>query len=193
MFKMLYRSVPARTFCVAIIATGVASFAVAQTVNPNALSVRSKMAVNGIGSVRVGIPLTKAIDSSAMPWRVENSWAEGGDCRYARPVMEDKSDAPGLSFMVVGGVVVRAEVDKPGIATVSGVQVGDSEAKVKAAYAGKIKTEVHPYDPAGHYLIYTPTDAKDAKSRLIFETDGKKVTSFRAGRLPEVRWIEGCS
>ena len=29
--------------------------------------------------------------------------------------------------------------------------------------------------------------------QLVFETDGRVVTAFRAGMLPMVRWVEGCS
>ena len=35
-------------------------------------------------------------------------------------------------------------------------------------------------------------EARDGVA-IIFETDGAEVTSFRAGRLPPVRWVEGCS
>ncbi len=163
----------------------VAAVAQAPTFKP--LTVQSRMAVNGIGPVRIGMSLTKAIDATQASWKVDFS-VDDQDCRYAKPEKAISS----LAFMVVGGVVVRAEVSSPGIKTISGVQVGDSEAKVKAAYPGKIKVEAHKYDPAGHYLIYMPSDPKDAQYRLLFETDGKVVTSYRAGRVPEVSWIEGC-
>ena len=29
--------------------------------------------------------------------------------------------------------------------------------------------------------------------RMVFETDGKRVKLIRAGRLPEVEYIEGCA
>jgi hypothetical protein len=35
-------------------------------------------------------------------------------------------------------------------------------------------------------------DSASAGKALVFETDGKHVTMFRAGRLPEVKWVEGC-
>jgi hypothetical protein len=28
--------------------------------------------------------------------------------------------------------------------------------------------------------------------RIVFETDGQRVTRFRAGRLPAVQYVEGC-
>lgn len=42
----------------------------------------------------------------------------------------------------------------------------------------------------GHYI---EIEIKGGKFSIIFETDGKRVTSFRTGRSPEVRYIEGCS
>jgi hypothetical protein len=36
-------------------------------------------------------------------------------------------------------------------------------------------------------------DSASAGKEIVFETDGKRVTMFRAGRLPEVEWVEGCS
>ena len=97
----------------------------------------------------------------------------------------------GVAFMFVGGRIARVEVDEPGVRTAAGAQVGDTEARIKSLYPG-IKSEPHHYED-GHYLIYTPKDAKQKKYRLIFETNGKTVTRYRAGALPAVEWIEGCS
>jgi hypothetical protein len=172
----------------------VGTLAAAQKPAFQPLTAQSKMAVNGIGPVRIGMPLTKAIDATQASWSVESAIDENNDCRYAHleNAPKGKDGYPALSFMVVDGIVVRAEVERRGITTVSGIGVGDSEQKVKDTYPGKITVETHPYDEKGHYLIYTPTEPKDAKFRLIFETDGKTVMSYRAGRVPEVRWIEGC-
>ncbi|MBC8137392.1 MAG: hypothetical protein H8F28_16045 [Fibrella sp.] len=188
--RKYFGSVPSAAVC---LTAAVATFAFAQTAPFKPLTAQSKMAVNGIGPVRLGMTLAKAIDATQVSWKVEYAVSEG-DCRYAHPENAPKGadGYPTLSFMVVDGVVVRAEVGRRGISTVSGVQVGDTEQKVKETYPGKIKVETHPYDDKGHYLIYTPTERKDAKFRLIFETDGKVVTSYRAGRVPEVHWIEGC-
>ena len=57
-------------------------------------------------------------------------------------------------------------------------------------YRGRVKTEPHKYVQGGHYLIVTsPTDTMH---QIVFETDGKRVTTYRVGRTPEVRWVEGC-
>ena len=59
-----------------------------------------------------------------------------------------------------------------------------------ALYGGRVKSEPHKYVRGGHYLV-VPSPA-DSDAQLVFETDGKRVTSYRVGRLPEVRWVEGC-
>ena len=33
----------------------------------------------------------------------------------------------------------------------------------------------------------------DGKVQLVFETDGSKVVSYRAGVEPQVQYVEGCS
>ena len=43
------------------------------------------------------------------------------------------------------------------------------------------------------YLTYVPKDKSDRNYRVVFETDGKRVLGFRAGKLPEVEFVEGCS
>ncbi|WP_267871531.1 hypothetical protein [Nostoc sp. CHAB 5715] len=38
-----------------------------------------------------------------------------------------------------------------------------------------------------------PKDRANQNYRVVFETDGKRVTQFRSGKLPEVEFVEGCS
>jgi len=85
--------------------------------------------------------------------------------------------------------------DKSAITTLSGAKIGDTEARIKALYPGQIKVSPHKYtgDSGGHYLTFVPKDKSDRFYRLIFETDGKQVTNFRSGKLPEVEYVEGCS
>ena len=101
---------------------------------------------------------------------------------------------PGLRLMVAGGRVVRADVDSAGIQTGSGAEVGMGEAQIQTLYPGQIRTEPHKYTgPRGHHLVFVPRDAADSGYRLIFETDGRVVTRYRAGLRPQVEYVEGCS
>jgi quercetin dioxygenase-like cupin family protein len=73
------------------------------------------------------------------------------------------------------------------VATAEGARIGDTDGRIRELYEGRVTEQPNKYTP-GHSLVVTP----DAEHRIIFETDGKVVTRFRAGRLPEVEWVERC-
>lgn len=98
----------------------------------------------------------------------------------------------GVSLMVLSDTVVRVDIDTGTVATQEGIRIGDTEARVLEAYRGHVTVEAHPYDgPEWHYLIVDPP--ADTLHRMIFETDGTNVTSFRAGLRDAVDLIEGCA
>jgi hypothetical protein len=98
----------------------------------------------------------------------------------------------GLGLMFRKNRVVQVDVSSANFQTASGAQVGDTEEKIKALYPERITVEPHPYDPDGHYLIYSPSEKSDRGFGMVFETDGKKVTMFRTGTQPAIALIEGC-
>lgn len=59
-------------------------------------------------------------------------------------------------------------------------------------YPGRVEVQPHKYTgPEGHYLsVSVPSDTL---LRIIFETDGRVVTRYRAGRRPAVEYVEGRS
>jgi hypothetical protein len=153
---------------------------------PEPLTKASRLSTSALGPIEFGMSLDEAQDV-ARTTIVENVDAQNGSCGYAEP----DPAIPGLSFMLEGDRVVRADVTSPGINTVSGIHVGSTEAEVLATYGARIKSEQHEYDDQGHYLVYTPKDVAD-QTRIVFETDGSRVTIMRAGLLPAVLYIEGC-
>lgn len=145
-----------------------------------------QLEMDGIGPGRVGMTVAAAeqLLGTATIERIE----DGDVCGY---VHFAKLPA-GVSFMVAGDTIVRANVDAEGVRTEAGLGVGSTESEVKAAFSPRVTVELHPYTgPEGHYLVVTDPSRPDF--RMIFETDGKLVTSVRAGREPEVRLIEGCA
>ena len=43
-------------------------------------------------------------------------------------------------------------------------------------------------------MIRRPSGTEaDSGFEVVFETDSQRVTRYRAGRLPEVEYVEGCS
>lgn len=109
-------------------------------------------------------------------------------CRYVRP----KNRYIRASFMLTEGRIARVDIWKRGISTVSGIRVGDSERSVRRRFAGRLRVTPHEYT-SGWYLEFVPKDRVDRTRRVIFETKNGRVSYIRAGRLPEVRYIEGCA
>ena len=106
-------------------------------------------------------------------------------CHYVYP--EGKFDDVG--FMVEYGHITRIDIYSKKISSVGAIHIGDSETAVKQAFPGKVKEEIHPYiGSEGKYLI---VETKKGFA-FVFETDRGKVTTFRAGRLSSVQYIEGC-
>lgn len=161
------------------------------------LSDESRLSLDGIGPVDVGMTLEQASAAAGTQIRfLPEGRAVNPECDYARGV----NGPEGVAFMVVNGRIRRVDVGTylPGmhpseVRTVSGIGLGSTEDEVKRTYPGRIRVEPHPYNPDGRYLVYTPNDPALSHLGMIFETDGQRVTSFRAGEADQVSWIEGCS
>ena len=141
----------------------------------------------GYGALRIGMTVKNAATALGSP---VPSMA-GLDTACAYPKFDDQP--AGMRIMVVRGNVARLEVDSASIATGLGARVGDAESRVKDLYGSRVVVQPHKYASSGHYLIVNPIPATDTGYELVFETDSGRVTKYRAGRVPEVEWVEGCS
>ena len=138
----------------------------------------------GLDRPQVGTPLAQA--AAALRATPDTAAMRGG-CGYLPFAM-----IPGVRVMVNEGRVARVDVDRAGIGAKGGGGVGDPEARIRELYAGRVTESPHKYTD-GRYLTVTSQEPADSAFRIVFETDGAKVTRYRAGRLPEVEWVEGCS
>ena len=142
---------------------------------------------DGLGQIQIGMNLDDAVNMGLLN---ENPSMKT-ECDFVFPAV-GAGIPDGVSVMVVKGKVARIDVDTGAVTTEDGVKVGDSEDKVQSVYDGDVQVEPHKYIEGGHYMTVMG-DSASAGNAIVFETDGKRVTSFRAGRLPEVKWVEGCS
>jgi hypothetical protein len=110
------------------------------------------------------------------------------DCRYVHPSFAP----PGVSFMVVRDTVARIDVDSAGVLTDTGIGVGDSTSRVRAAYGPEVITTPHKYVAGGEYQTVRSRSPTDSSFRIVFESENGRVTRYRAGRVPEVEWVERC-
>lgn len=108
---------------------------------------------------------------------------------------------PGVSLMLVSepnqdlltqGRIARVDILEPSYTTAAGIGIGSTEAEVKAVYRPFVRVSQHTYVPGGYYLIVRSPDPALSDYRMVFETDGSQVTSFRAGKMPEVEFVEHC-
>jgi hypothetical protein len=151
------------------------------------LSNESKLLLNGIGDVPIGLTVAETAKAAGIKLVNESPQAA---CYYVKPAKSPKE----IGFMVVDGRVARIDVWRGSkITTLRGAKIGDSEARIKYLYPGQIKVTPHEYTTGGHYLTFIPKDKADKNYRMVFETDGKRLTQMRSGKLPEVSYIEGCS
>ena len=150
------------------------------------LTATSKVAINGIGPIRVGMTIQQAQASART--RLLSQGDKLGNCWYVKP----QGGPRDISFMVIDGQIARVDIyGNSRITTISGAKIGDSENRIKSLYAVRITP--HEYIQGGHYLTFVPNDTSDRRYRMVFETDGKRVKMIRAGRLPEVEYVEGCA
>jgi hypothetical protein len=138
----------------------------------------------GIGAVRVDMSaaeLRQAAGDFTAP-------AASEACSYVRPA----SLPAGVSVMLANGRTARIDIDSAGVRTDAGISVGDSSAAVLRAYAGRVTTMPHKYVPGGEYITVRPVSPTHSALRIVFESEAGRVTRYRAGRVPEVEWVERC-
>ena len=148
----------------------------------------SDLALNedGLGQIQIGMTLDEAVNMGLLNERPDIKQA----CDFVFPAVG--AGIPfGVNVMVVKGKVARIDVDTGTVTTEDGAKIGDSEDKIKSIYGDELKVSPHKYIEGGHYLTVLGDSASAGKA-MVFETDGKQVTMFRAGRIPEVQWVEGC-
>jgi hypothetical protein len=143
-------------------------------------------------SLTVGMTIDDAQKLASAGIIIHNNEDPRGDCVFGEIAGWSKTP---FSFMLIKGTIARFDVYEGEMKTWEGIGIGSSEDEIKRLYAhAKIEVTPHAYVD-GHYLEITMPGLGPnyANYRYIFETDGKKVTAFRAGRLPEVGFIEGCA
>lgn len=157
---------------------------------PVAESTSPTLTPEGFGAIRVNMSVEEAAKALGQPLIApygKPDPASGSTCYYVKP----EQGVEGLELMVIDDQIARIDVTGNQVSTQAGAKVGDTEDKIKSLYPD-IEITPHKYLPSGHYMTVTPQDSVETNNRLIFETNGVQVTEIRAGRLPEVEWVEGC-
>jgi len=142
----------------------------------------------GYGPIVAGMTYTAANDSLKGALKAAKD-ANLSECDYVKW----QGGPAGLGIMVLEGKIARVDVgDSTNIATESGAKVGDTEERIKTIYGARVKVTDHKYED-GHYLTIRSAIPTDTLHFIIFETSKGIVTRMRAGAMPGVEYVEGCS
>lgn len=151
------------------------------------------LATEGLGPVKIGMTKRQAEAALGKKLRLQYSMtSDDNSCTYASRVDGKDRD---IAYMLIHGKIARIDIGvKPAqnkILTAAGVGQGSTESAVKKAYGKRLQISPHPYgdDDNWHYLT---VDEAEHTRGIIFETDGKRITSFRAGVYLALGYIEGC-
>jgi hypothetical protein len=149
-----------------------------------AQKVTSKSLINfdSIGEIKIAMTVQRAEEVSGLQLLpITSSGLINEGCYYVEPQVNAQLER--VRFMVIIDAIATIEVSRNyTLATVNGAQVGQSIDQVKAIYSKNLVTK-------DNTLIYTPPKKK---FRIVFETDRDQITGYRAGRLPEVDYANGC-
>ena len=146
------------------------------------------VSIHGYGPIRAGMTLSEAAAAGGRQFGEPQMGSE--ECDYF--LFADDTVRGSAHFMVVSGQIARVDVNDSTIRTAEGARVGDTEERIMQLYPGRVTVQPHKYSD-GHYLVVAPAAPADSGRNIIFETDGRVVTTYRAGRMPEVEYVEGCS
>jgi hypothetical protein len=165
--------------------TTVDESATTTSLGPPALDDTSTVSTVGLDEVTFGMSLAGAQAAAGTMFVPEGPAAR---CTVYVP-----EQAPaGVRFTVFDGAIERVDILEGPIRTRSGIGIGSPVADVYARYGAQAQPVSRP-DGSGEDIVFVPQDETDAAFRVIFETDGAVVTSFRSGRVPLVLPSIPCS
>lgn len=141
---------------------------------------RATLSQDGFGPVHWGMTVAEAGKALGTALAVDGA---PGDCHW-----ESAKSLPGLDFMVENGRITRADLSDPRWATDRGLHLGDPEKKARQLYGRDLESWGEK-DPEVHRFI---VQSKARQRALFLESDGKTITTLRAGRQPSVEYYEGC-
>lgn len=142
----------------------------------------------GFDQLRAGMTFTAANEAlkGALKADAKTNLAE---CNYVKW----DGGPSGMLVMVLENKIARVDVtDSSTVPTSTGAKIGDTEERIQSLYPGRVAVTPHKYTD-GHYLTVKAANAADSLNFIIFETEKNKVTRYRAGVMPGVAFIEGCS
>ncbi len=155
-------------------------------------SAAAVLSANGYGDVKIGMKIDQ-VERVLHSTLAYNPYANHGCSITFNAQMEPY----GISYVIDNKVLTRINLDFTTtdervltVKTDTGIGLRSPEEDVMKAYAGRVRVQPNSGDPSWHTLY---VDEPDQSRGIVFETDGKKVKSIRAGAYPAITYQEPCS
>jgi hypothetical protein len=186
----------------------------AATPSPTGLTVNSRVGLKNIGPVVVGMTIEQMARAAGVSLTRQPDFDQAiatSGCAFMSPGTipgyvppPNSGNKSPIAFMMRSEIapgsadptIKLARIDILGgdFETQQGIKVGSSEQEVQTAFGGSSPLPPRAFiGPPYRYLTATPRQEADRDFRLVFESDGAKVVTYRAGKLPEVDWKNGCA
>ena len=180
-----------RCRAVTILPTVAIAAAACAAVSANAASPPASWTISpsGIGPIKIGMSVAQAQRASGIRLGPLQKIDPSSSCAYVVP----RNRKLHFSLILTNGRVGRVDTGSRDVPTDAGARVGDTERQVRARYPRGVVSRPHTYVKGGHELVVSPAGPSGRSHHVIFETDGHRVTYIRAGRDPEVVYVEGCA
>ncbi len=150
------------------------------------VTTKSRISLSGVGGIGIGTRLSviERRIGQDIDYRHGEVGGPGSPCGTGTLIPRR------LGVLVLGTSyrIASVTVTRRGIATPSGVRVGDSVARLKRTYPGRLVRVRNFYAPSKSNYEY-----RDGNRKLVFYTNNVHVRQITTGRRPEVDYVEGCA
>lgn len=145
------------------------------------LNDQSPVSTAGIGPLTFGKTVSQSQTILGTRLLTESGLAPSGECYFVKP----EQGPAGVFMLITKSTFERVDIRSGNVKTRSGLGIGTTVDQLKSSLRDQLQQQ-------GNTYTFVPTSANDANYRVVFETDGAKVTSFRAGQVPQVNNVAGC-
>lgn len=162
--------------------TGAGTDVAAPPVAAERLSLDSRLGYAGLGPIRWGMTPAEVEAAGGREFATNEQCATGW---WPDLVLSEEEHFEGVGALLDGdGRIVQITISRPGVSTISGIQVGSTEDEVRATYPSA-------FDAVGAYQVPTLVLSHPDGRTLVFFLEAGRVSGIAAG--PDRTWAEAQS
>jgi hypothetical protein len=141
------------------------------------LHLGDRVGTGGLGPIKIGSTIAEAERAAGRDFHV--SYFPESDCGGMRI-------AKGVTALITGQTVARIDVRSRSYPSGKGVRRGDRVSTLLTRYS-KLRKGREFYTGQPMYIL------RRGNRKLLFFTNGERVTQISTGRIPEIDYVEGCA